>query len=147
MRHVHGIGFRIIGEAFAMLPKADEVVLSGYSRRPDKSTGEVQDQYLYSVRVSRNEWARINFANLDDVDPAEALGLANAFMAPIHGRMSAILTPEAWSTWLDPRTDAKTLPALFRAWPEGLLKAYPVSPAANSPKNDSSALLEPVTVT
>lgn len=75
MRHVHGIGFRIIGEAFAMLPKADEVVLSGYSQRPDKATGEVQDQYLYSVRVRRPEWARINFANLDDVDPAEALGL------------------------------------------------------------------------
>lgn len=74
MRHVHGIGFRIIGEAFAMLPKADEVVLSGYSQRPDKATGEVQDQYLYSVRVRRHEWAGINFANLDDVDPAEALG-------------------------------------------------------------------------
>lgn len=73
MRHVHGIGFRIIGEAFAMLPKAEEVVLSGYSQRPDKATGEVQDQYLYSVRVKRQEWARINFANLQDVDPAEAL--------------------------------------------------------------------------
>ncbi|MEQ1661495.1 MAG: hypothetical protein ABL877_02240 [Thiobacillus sp.] len=75
MRHVHGVGFRIIGEVFAMLPKAEEVVLSGYSQRPDKSTGEVQDQYLYSVRVRRPEWGRINFANLDDVDPTEALGL------------------------------------------------------------------------
>jgi hypothetical protein len=75
MRHVHGIGFRIIGEVFAMLPKAEEVVLSGYSQRPDKSTGEVQDQYLYSVRVRRPEWGRINFANLDDVDPVEALSL------------------------------------------------------------------------
>lgn len=77
MRHVHGIGFRIIGEAFAMLPKAEEVVLSGYSQRPDKATGEVLDQYLYSVRVRRHEWAGINFANLDDVDPAEALGRFN----------------------------------------------------------------------
>jgi hypothetical protein len=74
MRHVHGIGFRIIGEAFAVLPKAEEVVLSGYSQRPDKGTGEAQDQYLYSVRVRRPEWERINFANLDDVDPIEALG-------------------------------------------------------------------------
>jgi hypothetical protein len=75
MRHVHGIGFRIIGETFAVLPKAEEVVLSGYSQRPDKATGEVQDQYLYSVRVRRPEWERINFTNLADVDPAEALGL------------------------------------------------------------------------
>lgn len=74
MRHVHGIGFRIVGEAFAVLPKAEEVVLSGYSQRPDKATGEVQSQYLYSVRVQRPEWGRINFANLDDVDPVEALG-------------------------------------------------------------------------
>jgi hypothetical protein len=74
MRHIHGIGFRIIGETFAVLPKAEEVVLSGYSQRPDKATGEVQDQYLYSVRVRRQEWAGINFANLDDVDPSETLG-------------------------------------------------------------------------
>ena len=74
MRHVHGIGFRIIGEAFSVLPKAEEVVLSGYSQRPDKATGDILDQYLYSVRVNRNDWAGINFANLDDVDPAEALG-------------------------------------------------------------------------
>lgn len=74
MRHIHGIGFRIVGETFAVLPKAEEVVLSGYSQRPDKATGEVQDQYLYSVRVRRQEWAGINFANLDDVDPSEALG-------------------------------------------------------------------------
>lgn len=73
MRHVHGIGFRIIGEVFAVLPRAEEVILSGYSQRPDKATGEVQDQYLYSVRVSRRDWAGLNFANLQDVDPAEAL--------------------------------------------------------------------------
>ena len=74
MRHVHGIGFRIIGEAFYVLPKAEEIVLSGYSQRLDKSTGEIQDQYLYSVRVSRRDWAGLNFANLKDIDPAEALG-------------------------------------------------------------------------
>lgn len=74
MRHVHGIGFRIIGEAFSVLPKAEEVVLSGYTQRPDKATGDILDQYLYSVRVNRSDWAGINFANLDDVDPADALG-------------------------------------------------------------------------
>lgn len=58
-----------------MLPKVEEVVLSGYSQRPDKATGEIQDQYLYSVRVHRREWGRISFANLDNVDPTEALSL------------------------------------------------------------------------
>jgi hypothetical protein len=74
LRHIHGIGFRIIGEAFYVLPKAEEVVLSGYSQRPDKATGEIRDQYLYSVRVRRREWATIKFDNLASIDPAEALG-------------------------------------------------------------------------
>lgn len=74
MRHIHGIGFRVIGEIFSVLPKAEEVVLSAYTQRPDKATGEILDQYLYSVRVNRREWARIDFANLPVVDAAEALG-------------------------------------------------------------------------
>jgi hypothetical protein len=74
MRHVHGIGFRIIGEIFSVLPKADEVVLSGYSQRPDKATGVTKAQYLYSVRVNRRDWSAINFANLPSLDVVEALG-------------------------------------------------------------------------
>jgi hypothetical protein len=73
MRHVHGIGFRIIGEAFSALPNAQEVVLSAYSQRPDRSTGHVTDEYLYSVRVGRVLWSRINFDNLQDLDVVEAL--------------------------------------------------------------------------
>jgi len=74
MRHVHGIGFRIIGEIFFVLPKAEQVVLSGYTQRPDTATGAVQDQYVYSVRVNRRDFAGINFANLPAIDPVEALG-------------------------------------------------------------------------
>lgn len=74
MRHIHGIGFRIIGEAFYVLPKAAEVVLSAYTQRPDKATGEIRNQYVYSVGVTRSCWATINFANLPEVDPIEALG-------------------------------------------------------------------------
>ena len=72
MAHVHGIGFRLIGEIFAMLPTADEVTLSGYSQRPNKATGEIQDEYLYSVRVIREAWSVINFSNLQAVDVIEA---------------------------------------------------------------------------
>jgi hypothetical protein len=73
VRHVHGVGFRIIGEVFYALPKANVVVLSAYTQRPDKSTGVVQDDYIYSVRVSRDQWHRIDFRNLAAVDPVEAL--------------------------------------------------------------------------
>jgi len=73
MQHVHSIGFRIIGEAFATLPNAATVVLSAFSQRTDTATGHVTDQYLYSVRVSREEWSKLNFNNLKEIDVVEAL--------------------------------------------------------------------------
>lgn len=77
MRHVHGIGFRIIGEVFYVLPKAEQIVLSGYTQRPDKATGELNDEYVYSVQVNRRDFAEINFSNLKAVDSVEALGRFN----------------------------------------------------------------------
>ncbi len=71
--HVHALGFRIAGEAFAALPTVRTVVLSGYSQRVDRTHGHVNDEYLYSVRISREEWAELNFEALDEIDPVEAL--------------------------------------------------------------------------
>lgn len=73
MRHVHGVGFRIIGETFAALPIAEEVVLSGYSQRVESATAQIHDEYLYSVRVRRAEWKMIQFNNLPALDVVEAL--------------------------------------------------------------------------
>lgn len=71
--HVHGVGFRLIGEAFASLPLLDEVVLSAYSQRRDQATGRVADEYLYSVKASRSGWSKIDFLHLKSVDASEAL--------------------------------------------------------------------------
>jgi hypothetical protein len=76
VEHVQGIGFRIIGETFAALPTCNEVVLSAYSQRPDPQTGNTRNDYLYSVRVERLDWQRINFRGLRDVNVVDAL---NAF--------------------------------------------------------------------
>ncbi len=73
-QHVHSIGFRLLGEAFAMLPTVQEVVLSGYSQRADKATGHEQDDYLFSVRARRGDWEKINFEQLAVVDVVESLG-------------------------------------------------------------------------
>lgn len=73
MRHVHAIGFRIAGEAFATSPKIEQVILSTYSQRPDKATGQIRDEYLYSVKITRDEWHSINFENLEQLDVVEAL--------------------------------------------------------------------------
>jgi len=72
-QHVHSIAFRLIGEAFGMLPTLREVTLSGYTQRQDKATGRTVDHYLLSVEVSRSDWVKVNFSNLRGVDPVEAL--------------------------------------------------------------------------
>lgn len=72
--HIHSIAFRLIGEAFGLLPAAQEVSLSGYSQRVDKGTGHVVDQYLLSVVVPRSQWQETNFRALKELDVIEALG-------------------------------------------------------------------------
>lgn len=73
MAHVHGVGFRIIGETFAALPCARRVTLSGFSQRNDPATGQVRDDYLYSVSVNRSDWERIDFELLAMADVVESL--------------------------------------------------------------------------
>lgn len=70
--HVHALGFRIVGEAFAALPTVRTVVLSGYSQRLDRASGHVNDEYLYSVRIRREQWNALNFDTLDQIDTVEA---------------------------------------------------------------------------
>ena len=90
MDHVYGIGFRIIGEVFAVLPRAEEVVLSAFSQRSDKATGEIRDDYLYSVRVRREQWIKITFDNLGALHPAVALGRFELRCDVVRGGFLAI---------------------------------------------------------
>ncbi|MBK1656531.1 DUF4236 domain-containing protein [Allochromatium vinosum] len=71
--HVHGVVFRLAGEAFAALPTLRETLVSAYSQRRSRATGTVEDEYLLSVRVDREAWSRIDFVHLHLVDPIEAL--------------------------------------------------------------------------
>lgn len=73
MFHVHGIGFRVIGETFTALPTVNQVVLAAYSQRVNPATGAVSDEYLYTVRVDRPQWAEIRFDNLSQIDLVECL--------------------------------------------------------------------------
>jgi len=71
-KHVHSIGFRLLGEAFGMLPTVQEVTLSGYSQRKNKATGQEEDEYLFSVVVPRGGWEGINFNSLQSIDVLES---------------------------------------------------------------------------
>jgi hypothetical protein len=72
MNHVHAVGLRIIGEVFAGLKLCEHVTISGYSQRPDRSTGQTVDEYLYSARILRSQWLKFRFDDLSQVDPVAA---------------------------------------------------------------------------
>ena len=74
LAHVHAVAFRLIGEAFSALPTSAAVVLSGYTQRPNRATGQTADVYVLSVRVARSKWREIHFGDLAQLDPVEALG-------------------------------------------------------------------------
>lgn len=71
-KHIHGVGFRIVGEVFATLPTVQTIALSAYTQRIEPATGNVVDTYVYSVRVPRQRWRTINFSKLEVVDVVEA---------------------------------------------------------------------------
>jgi hypothetical protein len=73
LQHVHGVGFRIVGETFAALPQLESLVLSAYTQRAASAQGTVQAEYIYSVRIGRQAWSRIRFDNLNDVDVVDAM--------------------------------------------------------------------------
>lgn len=70
--HVHAIALRVAAYTFATLPNLDLVILSGYSQRLDKSTGQTNDEYLYSVKFRRDEMLKINYDNLEELDTIES---------------------------------------------------------------------------
>jgi putative SOS response-associated peptidase YedK len=69
----------------------------------------------------------------------------NALMAPIHNRMPVIVHREDEETWLNPdSSEPERLQPLLRPYPDAEMEAYPVSRAVNNPRNDSSAVIQPV---
>ncbi len=73
MHHVHGVALRLVGETFAWLPACARVTLSAYTQRPDRATARIEDTWLFSVRVDRTAWGRLDFAHLGRLDPVACL--------------------------------------------------------------------------
>jgi putative SOS response-associated peptidase YedK len=83
--------------------------------------------------------------NGSEIDTCAVITVAaNATLAPIHGRMPAILDEAEWEAWLDPSTSPKDLMALLKPAPDGLLEAVPVGTRINTAGNEGPALIEPV---
>ena len=66
-------------------------------------------------------------------------------IAQIHPRMPTILEPGDYDAWLATETDRTQLAVLARKrFPDGKMRAYPVSTRVNTPKNDEVELIEEV---
>lgn len=74
-KHIHGVALRLVGYVLSTLPLAEKVVVSGYSQRLNRQTGHIVDDYLYSIKFTRTGVEQFNFADLDKLDPVEAITL------------------------------------------------------------------------
>lgn len=72
MHHVHGIGLRLAGEAFAHVRSLEVIYVAGFSQRTNRQTGTKGDEYLYSSRIDRTAWSQIEFTRLTELDPVAA---------------------------------------------------------------------------
>jgi len=94
-------------------------------------------------------WDRSIKADGTAVDSVVHITLsANSLMQDIHNtgnsphRMPAILRRDDWGTWLSGSVDQAR--SVLAQYPPGLMVAYEVSAAVNSPKNNSPSNIEPL---
>jgi putative SOS response-associated peptidase YedK len=72
---------------------------------------------------------------------------ANDLVRPLHDRMPAILSPDGFAAWLDPRERRpERLRPLLAPYPAGGMECWPVSPRVNSAKVDEPGLTAAVLV-
>ncbi|KAA0995975.1 DUF4236 domain-containing protein [Pseudomonas sp. ANT_J12] len=74
----HGSLFRVVGEVFALLPAIQTCLVSGYIQRTNPATALVEDQYVMSAMVTREQWGGIDFQRLAELDPAATFIAAGA---------------------------------------------------------------------
>ncbi|WP_302805107.1 DUF4236 domain-containing protein [Cloacibacillus porcorum] len=72
-KHVHGIIFFLARLIFNELPDLNEIIISGYTQRPAKDTGQIIDDYIISVRINRLTWQVIDLSNIKNIDPVECM--------------------------------------------------------------------------
>ena len=87
------------------------------------------------------------FTRLDDEEILSAtiiVGEPNPLVAGVHDRMPVMLLPEDYDQWLDPAMTIDELRKLLRPYEPKLMKAYEVSRAVNSVKNDTPECVEPL---
>ncbi len=64
---VCGLAFFFAGHFFNITPKIGQIVISGYTQRLDKKTGNQNDDYVYSIKFIRAPFAGLVIKNIEPV--------------------------------------------------------------------------------
>jgi hypothetical protein len=92
---VCGLAFLIARTAFCTGPTLNDVHIAAYTQRRQKRTGEVQDDFVYEVAISRGVSAALEHAKVDPV--TEMLALKSRMKQSASGDLTKIAPP----TWMD----------------------------------------------
>lgn len=68
---VVGMSFFFAGILFNISPAIEKISIAGYTQRLSKKTGNIEDQYVYSVTYTRDAFSKINAANIDPLEAIE----------------------------------------------------------------------------
>lgn len=67
-RCVIGLGFYFAGNFFNMTDYIKTIVISGYTQRLSKKSGNIEDEYVYSIRFNRESFERLNVLLIDPIE-------------------------------------------------------------------------------
>jgi hypothetical protein len=66
-RCVTGMAFYLAGLAFNISTEIENVIVSGYTQRVSKKTGNEEEDYVYSVIFDRQKFSETNFVKIDPI--------------------------------------------------------------------------------
>jgi len=65
LRSVSAMSIYFASIVFSISPAIEEVVVSGYTQRVNKASGNIQDEYVYSVKYGSKQFAELNIDNIE----------------------------------------------------------------------------------
>lgn len=89
----YGTVFRVVGEVFALLPGIQQCLASGYIQRTNSATGRIEDQYVISALISRDQWETLDFTRLEAIDPGATLKAFGAVVSLDRASRFREITP------------------------------------------------------
>ena len=88
---VHAIGFRLTGQIFYVLPGCQSVLLSGYVADSGRTARYDNKSYLYSSKVSADDWSQVDIDEIESLDMVACFNLFETRRQITHdGRLAPV---------------------------------------------------------